>query len=61
MKIAITKASEWWASEPIIRENQTAQDILDLIKEFGNSIIISPALDISDYDYDITIYDSYVE
>lgn len=58
MKIEIWRASDW-ARDKEIRENQTAEDILNLIKEFKESIIIDKGD--SDVDYSITIYDDYIE
>lgn len=58
MKILITKASDC-LGEGEVRVNQTAQDILNLIAEYGSSIIVSN--DCEDYDYQITIYDDWME
>lgn len=62
MKIRIMKASNFGRKE--IRENQTSQDILNIIEEFDQSIIIEKVNsedDIDNVDYDITIYDDWVE
>ena len=60
MKIRIVKASD--VDTEIIKEGQTAQDILNLIKEYGHSIIVEKTVDDCYHcDYDITIYDSWIE
>lgn len=73
MRILIRKASDYSKKE--IRENQTAQDILKIIKEFNESIIIEEGgflftnevnengnlVKDENFDYTITIYDDYVE
>ena len=58
MTIQIRKASEWFGREEI-RQNQTANDILNLVQEFKESIIIEEGRE--DIDYLITIYDDYIE
>ncbi len=74
MRILIRKASDC-SKEEIIRENQTAQDILKIIEEFNESIIIDEGgvyyseerdenghfLKDENFDYTITIYDDYIE
>lgn len=62
MKIRVMKASDFEREE--IRENQTSQDILNIIEEFHYSIIIAKVNsedDIDNVDYNITIYDDWVE
>lgn len=75
MRILIRKASDYSDEEKIIRENQTAQDILKIIEEFNKSIIIEKGgvsyskekdenghfLRDKNFDYTIVIYDDYVE
>lgn len=63
MKVRILKISDWSFKE--IRNGQTAEDILNLMSEFNSAIIINrpPTFDdsVQDCDYDVTIYDDYVE
>lgn len=62
MKIRVMKASDFEREE--IRENQTSQDILNIIEEFHYSIIIQKVNseeDVYNVDYNITIYDDWVE
>ena len=74
MRILIEKASDYKKEEIRIRENVTAQDILNLINEFNERIIIRKGGFIftnevkngnriidENFDYTVTIYDSYVE
>jgi len=72
MRILITKASDDDFQE--IRENQSAQDMLNLMNEFNKRIIIRKGgfvftnevknenriID-KNFDYTVTIYDSYIE
>ena len=61
MKFEIGKGSDWNYSE--IREIDTLEGLLALIKEFGSDIVVGDKFGISDesHDYRITIYDSYLE
>lgn len=74
MRILIEKASNSDFQE--IRENQNAQDILNLMQEFNQNIIIEKGGILfienevdergfykrdTNFDYTITIYDDYVE
>ena len=78
MRILLKIASKMFEAdyEEEIRENVTAQDILNLINEFNEKIIIEKGgtkwnrkeidengnwLQDENFDYTITIYDDYVE
>lgn len=66
MKIYICFASN---ETEIIRENQTPQDILNLIEEFNHSIVVEKIGGLTttwsgeeiEVDYSIIIYDGYIE
>lgn len=61
-KVLITKASDWEYEEEItIRKSNFGNFILSFIKEEGG-IIIEPKKDWNpEYDYEIKVYDDYVE
>ncbi len=61
MKFEIGKGSDCNFKE--VREINTLEGLLGLLKEFGNDIVVGEAFKIGSpgHDYRVTVYDSYLE
>lgn len=57
--ILITKSSDWEYQE--IRKNISAEDILNIMNEFEHKIVIEKSCIKKELDYNIIIYDDYLE